>query len=418
MAQIIDLPLPVLRERLAKGAARSVEVTEAVLKRIASLEEGTAQLAWLDEDYARRVAGSRDAFRGRAKALGALHGVPVLVDDAFDIARVPMTRGFAALEGALSERDSAVASSLRAAGAQLFAKSAIPALRVGEGDPGAASLVARRCFPLAVCVDADGGALRSAALSGVFGYRPSAGMVPRTGLLDIAPSLDAVTLLAGELGNVAALGDVLATFDAGDARSEPLPKPRLDDASRTPPPMAPTIGFLTDGRENANAAAGELAGLFGERAFKVPLPTLFEEVGPQGERVIKAEGAKCLKPFERRFTDALPDRIRTFITEGEAISAVDYLRALDFIPVLRAGMTEIFARCNVAAMIGPIAGEGGGVSGESLAAFLRLPAVTLPILEAPDGKPLGVTLIARDGEDARLIQTAAWLLQTLNGEDA
>lgn len=122
MAQIIDLPLPVLRERLANGAARSIEVTEAVLKRIGGLPDKSA-LSWIDEDYARRVAKSRDDYRGRARALGVLHGVPVLIDDAFDMARVPMKRGFEPLEGALSERDSGVVSGLRAEGAQMFASS-------------------------------------------------------------------------------------------------------------------------------------------------------------------------------------------------------------------------------------------------------------------------------------------------------
>jgi Asp-tRNA(Asn)/Glu-tRNA(Gln) amidotransferase A subunit family amidase len=45
-----------------------------------------------------------------------------------------------------------------------------------------------------------------------------------------------------------------------------------------------------------------------------------------------------------------------------------------------------------------------------------MPAVTLPLMTAESGLPLGVQLVGRRGEDARLLRTARWLLRTLRGE--
>jgi Asp-tRNA(Asn)/Glu-tRNA(Gln) amidotransferase A subunit family amidase len=45
--------------------------------------------------------------------------------------------------------------------------------------------------------------------------------------------------------------------------------------------------------------------------------------------------------------------------------------------------------------------------------FLGTPAVTLPLLKSDDGMPMGVQLVGRRGNDARLLRTANWLVKTL-----
>ena len=50
--------------------------------------------------------------------------------------------------------------------------------------------------------------------------------------------------------------------------------------------------------------------------------------------------------------------------------------------------------------------------------LLGLPAVTLPLLTGADGMPIGVQLVGRFGDDARLLRTARWLVSTIAGLDA
>ena len=47
--------------------------------------------------------------------------------------------------------------------------------------------------------------------------------------------------------------------------------------------------------------------------------------------------------------------------------------------------------------------------------LLGLPAVTLPLLTGADGLPIGVQLVGALGDDARLLRTARWLVETLPG---
>lgn len=416
MPEPLDLPVGVLRERLGSGAARCHQVCENVLKRIERAEGVRDAFAWLDEDHGRRVAESRDAFRGRGKPLGALHGLPVVLDDAFDMERVPSKRGFEALDAALAERDSAVTARLRSAGALLFAKSAIPPLRLGGPVPGASALLRARCFPLAATGDARGEALQAAAFSSLFAYRPSAGLVSQSGLFNIAPTLDGVTMLASDLEGLTLLADALVGHDSSDPAVEPKPHPQLAKMLKTPPPMAPTIGFIGDDREPAKAPLAELVAALRDDAFTTPLPELFEEAGAQSSRIFKVEAAKALAAYRRRYPDAVPTMLNEIVEEGEAISAIDYLRALDWQPVLKSGLNEILSRCDVMAAIGPIEETVDASLNETLLSFLGLPTLTLPLLETSKGNPLGLTLAARQGEDARLMRTAGWLLKRLEGQ--
>ena len=41
--------------------------------------------------------------------------------------------------------------------------------------------------------------------------------------------------------------------------------------------------------------------------------------------------------------------------------------------------------------------------------FTGMPAITLPLMQGPAGMPLGVQLVGKRGDDARLLRTAAWL---------
>ncbi|HIM41945.1 MAG TPA: hypothetical protein EYM71_03005 [Rhodospirillales bacterium] len=49
--------------------------------------------------------------------------------------------------------------------------------------------------------------------------------------------------------------------------------------------------------------------------------------------------------------------------------------------------------------------------------YCGTPAITLPLMEGPNGLPLGVQLVGRRGDDARLLRTANWLTGHIAGAD-
>lgn len=133
-----------------------------------------------------------------------------------------------------------------------------------------------------------------------------------------------------------------------------------------------------------------------------------------------ADLAKNLAPFYDRGKDKLTEVLRGMIEEGQKVTAVDYNRALDRRISLREGLSELFEEFDAIltpATIGE-APQGLGSTGDpifcSLWTLCGLPALSLPLLQGPNGLPLGVQLVGARGDDARLLRTARWLAQTVD----
>jgi Asp-tRNA(Asn)/Glu-tRNA(Gln) amidotransferase A subunit family amidase len=107
---------------------------------------------------------------------------------------------------------------------------------------------------------------------------------------------------------------------------------------------------------------------------------------------------------------------------GRRYTAVDYAAAVAAIPALNAALEPLFDEFD--AILTPAApGEapqGLASTGNPIFCtpwtYLGTPAVTLPLLASPAGMPIGVQLVARRGNDARLLRTARWLVRTLRAD--
>ncbi|MCW4115680.1 amidase [Aurantimonas sp. MSK8Z-1] len=437
--RLLDAPVGLLLDRLSTGALRASELAEVVIARLAA--EGAAGLAWHDPEHLRRQAQHLDAQRLRGRPIGALHGLPVAVEDGIDTARMPTGQGIAALRDRVPEQDATLATGLRRAGAVIVgkAKPRLPGLSTEpvstgpalSGDlgvagesltvptaegvpagqrpasrqpPGLVAALAARQAVFGVGADADGSLTVAAGQHDLVALRPTPGLIDRAGILPVAPGLDAACVVAADLDAAARLADGLCGTSSDLL---PAPPPRLAEAAAGRPPVAPTLGFLSLPGIAGDAAGAEahdaLCDILGSGAFAARLPAPFAQAGEQMRRVLAAEAAHALAPIRRRFETSLPARTLALIEAGAAIRAGDYLAALDWRRVLRAGLETALERCDVLVL----------PDGPALAVFLGLPLVTLPLLQDASGRPVAVHLAARAGEDARLVRTAAWLQTVL-----
>jgi aspartyl-tRNA(Asn)/glutamyl-tRNA(Gln) amidotransferase subunit A len=275
--------------------------------------------------------------------------------------------------------------------------------------------------PLAVGTQTGGSVIRPAAFCGVTGFKPTFGAIPRRGILMQSPTLDTVGVFARSVPDAALLAEVLFGHDPGDRATTPAPTPRLLEVALSRPPLAPIFAFVRppgwdDAAQETRDALEELAAMLGEQCFEAPLPGPFDEAAAIRERINFAEMAKCYYTYERRGRDQLSEKIRAAIDEGKAVLARDYIAALDWGDVLYAGLAELFERCDVIlapAAPGP-APHGLDSTGSAIFngvwTLVGAPAVTIPVFEADGGLPMGVQLIGRRGDDARLLRTANWLM--------
>lgn len=441
---LLGLSAVELRDRLASGAVRAVELVEACLARIAKLEPEVQAWAWLDGEAAVEQAKRLDQWRQSGRPVGPLHGLPVGLKDVIDTKGIPTENGTPIDAGRVPAQDAWIVARLRAAGAIILGKTVTTECAFmhpgktknphdaghtpGGSSQGSAAAVAAGMVSLAIGTQTGGSVIRPAAYCGVVGMKPSYGLIPRTGILMQSPFLDTVGVFARSVEDCAMLAEVLAGHDPADPATEAVPMPRMLSVAQAKAPVTPTFAFVRPpGWEQADpemqAAMEELAAVLGDQCFEAPLSG-FEDVAAIRARINFAEMSKCYYGLERRGRDQMSDVLRAALDEGKGVLARDYLSALDWRVLMNAALDEIFDRCDAIicpAAQGP-APKGLGSTGNALFSGLwtlaGVPAVTLPVFASSAGLPMGLQLVGRRGDDARLLRTARWLaahLEQLDG---
>src|SRR4051812_46901644 len=105
-----------------------VELLEHHLARVERLNPALNAIVVMDAERARERARAADRALERGEVWGPLHGVPMTIKEAFDVAGLPTTWGVPALRGNIAERNAAVVDRLLAAGAVLFGKTNVPTM--------------------------------------------------------------------------------------------------------------------------------------------------------------------------------------------------------------------------------------------------------------------------------------------------
>jgi Asp-tRNA(Asn)/Glu-tRNA(Gln) amidotransferase A subunit family amidase len=437
---LADLSALEARDRMIRGELKAAELTDALLGRIAAKEPEIGAFAFHDDDFARKRAEALDYHRAAGRAVGSLHGLSVGVKDIIDTADMPTENGTPIDAGRRPGRDAALVRSLRAAGAIVMGKTVTTEFAYahpgktrnprntehtpGGSSSGSAAAVAAGMVPLAVGTQTTGSVIRPASFCGVVGFKPTHGLIPRTGVRLHAAALDTIGVFARTVADAALLADALAGFDPADADTRLLPPPRLFEIALTKPPVTPELAFVeTPAWAEAEPATregfGELVAALGSSCVSVTLPESFAK-WPEAHRALMRAGmARNLEPYYRKARDLLSPEIRAAIEDGAKVTAVAHLEALDWREALNNGLEQLFDRYD--AIVTPAApGEAprgldttGNPIFNGLWTLCGGPAITLPLMEGPNGLPVGVQLVGRRGEDAKLLRTARWLVGAL-----
>jgi Asp-tRNA(Asn)/Glu-tRNA(Gln) amidotransferase A subunit family amidase len=427
---------------IREGRLDSVELVRACLARIAAVDPGIGAWTYLDPDYALRQAADRDEARRQGRALGPLHGVPVGIKDIFDTADMPTENGSVLHAGRQPRSDSAVVARLRAAGAVIMGKTVTtefayfhpgktknphhPERTPGGSSSGSAASVAAEMVPIAIGSQTNGSMIRPASFCGVVGFKPSYGLIPRTGVQPLSGTLDHVGTFSRTVEDAALLAEVLAGRDEGDPQSWNAARPPLFATATSEPPLTPRLAFVKtpvwdEADADTKAGFAELVAALGDDIEEAELGPAFAEVIALQRTIMDVEMADNLRREYAQAQDQLSEPLRTLIERGRAAPAIDYVRAVARIPEFAASLDPLFEmHCD--AIVTPAAvgeaTEGLHRTGNPIFAtiwtYLGMPAITLPLLTGANGLPIGVQLVARRGDDARLLRTANWLVRRLS----
>jgi Asp-tRNA(Asn)/Glu-tRNA(Gln) amidotransferase A subunit family amidase len=435
MSDLLERSASSLAADLKSGALSSVALTMACLDRIANLEPDIKAWAHLDRDMALRQAQAADARRASGKPLGALHGLPVGVKDIIDTADLPTEYNSPIYRGRRPTKDATLVQRLRSTGAIIMGKTVTSEFAVHTAGPtrnphdlsrtpggsssGSAAAIAARMVPLALATQTNGSTIRPASFCGVVGFKPSLGVLPRTGILKQSTMLDQPGLMAMDVAGVALLADALGGYDPLDEQSLQPPVPLLSAAAveAEAPPRLAFIGspYWDQADETTREAIEGYVASLGGMVETVALPALFDDAARIQGVIMNAGIADACRDDYVRSRDRMSDVLLGIVENGRKISAMEFIAALAQRDRLRARYTEIVSGYDAvvtpaALGIAPkrAAGTGNPIMA-TLWTLLGAPALTLPLLAGGENMPLGVQLVGRLNDDARLIRAAAWL---------
>jgi amidase len=456
--ELLFRPASELAELVRSGELTSRELTEAALERIEALQPELNAFVHVDADGA--LAGA-DAVRPGDERPFA--GVPLAVKDTAPVAGMPYTLGSDAFGDFVPAHDAFVVRRLREAGFVITGKTNLPEFGIlpvteprrfgptrnpwdtertpGGSSGGAAAAVASGMVPLAHGSDGGGSIRIPAACCGLVGLKPSRGRVSR-GPEQGDDFLVQDGVLTRTVAETAALLDVLAGYEPGDATWAPPPaEPFATAAAREPGRLR--IGWTTTAAidapldplcERAVSDAAELLGSLGHEVEEVQAPWADQSLLEVFTLVFGTPIAMGLffgaQLTGREPAEELVEPLSWTVWNGiRERNALDYLLARTQLGAFSRGIVALWNDYDVvmtpALAQRPVRiGEIDACSAEPWEDFRRSgqftpytaifnvtgqPAVSLPLFHGDDGLPLAVQLAGKPAGEAALLSLAAQL---------
>jgi aspartyl-tRNA(Asn)/glutamyl-tRNA(Gln) amidotransferase subunit A len=437
---------------LRAGQVTSAELVERSLRRAEAWQPSINAFSQLWAERAMEEARRVDATRIENRP--GLAGIPIAVKDLYDVAGEETTGCCAAYRGTIARHDAPVIERIRRARLVMLGKTNQHELAAGgtnlvsacgrTGNPwdpermtggssgGSGAAVAAGIVPWALGSDTGGSIRIPASMCGIWGLKPTFGRLPTEGLMPLAPSMDCPGPMASALGDVEALYALMADVSPEGGAGHVFSGSRVVGTAEGLRIGMPD-GFFVDRVHDQTLAAVRSAGVTLETAGAAVEPmdgSGLDAVRPLWMSVCSVEFAQAhplLKDPERRKkvapqvvawlelgesqTEALRAKARQ---EREQVGRWfdDRLLGLDALlipttpyPALRADQETVDLGEAGTVEVGFV-GPGWITCSVNLAG---LPAINLPAGRSSEGLPIGVSLVAKSGEELTLLRLAgAW----------
>jgi aspartyl-tRNA(Asn)/glutamyl-tRNA(Gln) amidotransferase subunit A len=349
------------------------------------------------------------------------------VKDVIDVAGMPTRAGSPQTVPDPVQWDAPAVARLRAAGAVVAGKTQCTQWALNDPAPtrnpwnhdrtpggssaGSGAAVAAGMCTATVDTQTAGDVLRPAAYTGTVGFKPSIGWVTADGSVPVAPSIDTLGVIAGRVGDAAAVAAAIA--------DEP------ERFSRPGVPAAPRIGVLVSDftastslavRENLRQVLGRLAAA-GADLSGVQCPADLPLVHAAHRVITLAECAAWHLPGGAGLGGYGP-RARELIDLGSVTPAHVYLHAQRVRQEAARRLAAMFADVDVVVLpVVPGPAPARDATGDSRFqipwTLCGFPALSLPAGLSPDGLPLAVQLIAGLHHEQALLAAGRWIEQVL-----
>ena len=359
-----------------------------------------------------------------------MSGIPVAIKDIFNTKILPTQMGSSIWKNFTAGNDARVVHSLKEAGAIIAGKAVTAEFAVhklnetlnphdikltpGTSSSGSAVSVATRVCPVAIGSQTAGSIVRPASFTGVYGFKPSYGLIPRTGMLKTTDTLDSIGFFTVHFK------DLLRVFDAVRVRGKnyPLSNGPLTDIKRQnkiklkPWRVAFIKTYTWDNAEeyaknSIEQYVNKVANLNDVEVEEIKLPKEFDRIHKL-HSIIYRKALSYYFSKEYKTFDQMSDTMIDLIEQGLKISPADYNDAINEQHFLINSMDQIMKKHDVlislsTAGVAPPREIEEKIDPSLIWNTLHLPTVAVPGFVNDNNIPFGFQVCSRKYNDYLLL---------------
>ena len=417
-----ELGARVLAKKLATREIKAEQLVRACLDRIDAREEDVKAWVHVAADAALKNAQQLD----KGPIQGLLHGLPVGVKDLFDTVDMPTTYGSSIYHSLQPSADASVVALCREQGAIMLGKTVTTEFATftpgktrnphrlthtpGGSSSGSAAAVADHMVPLAFASQTAASVIRPAAFCGIVGYKPSFGLINRSGVKPLSDSLDTLGFLGRSVDDV-------ALFAAAASGDHSLLHLETSLAPRIALCHTHEWSFADKDTQQAMQHAASVFAKAGHRVRELTLPDSFAGLLQAQKEIMGFDLVRSLAYERLQRSSELSPGLREVLSMGQQISIDRHRANLQLAYSARAAVSAAFGEYEV--VLAPSAvGEAPATLSQTgdpvfgrVWTLLGLPCVHLPFYKGSSDMPVGLQVVGRPGEDKVALRVAAWLWQ-------
>ena len=461
--EVAEASIAAEQKAMAEGRTTSKALVQAYLDRIQAFDHAGPRLNSLItlNSNALREAEALDRERAAQGPRGPLHGIPVIVKDNYSTAGMQTTAGTMALLGFVPSKDAFQVRKLREAGAVILAKSNLHELASGittvgsafgqtrnPYDPwrnpggssgGTAAAVAASFAAAGMGSDTCGSIRIPSSSNNLVGLRPTKGLSSIAGIVPLSTTQDVGGPLARSAADLAVVLDATIGEDPADPATHLAPgqaRPRFMDALNAGALKGARIGILeplfgdaSDDPEVIRIVRAAIEDLKkeGAVAVSVALPELLPAL--DNSSLINSEFKEDLAAYLEKYGNPPVHSLEEIVRGGMFHASLEgvlntrveskgrHSREYQIALAKRAAIQQIILKVmeeqKLDALVYPTMkrkpariGEPQGGATCQLSASTGFPAISMPAGFTGDGLPVGVELLGRALDDAKLVSYA------------
>jgi aspartyl-tRNA(Asn)/glutamyl-tRNA(Gln) amidotransferase subunit A len=430
----------------------SVELTEAVLGRVARLNDRMRAFITVTADRAMDRARTADRESMEGRTIGPLHGVPVSLKDLYDTKGIPTTAGSKVFASRVPAEDGTVVQKMKEAGAVVIGKANLhefaygvttinphygtarnpwnPDYISGGSSGGSASAVAMSMGFGSLGSDTGGSIRIPASVCGIVGLKPTYGRCSLHGVVPLSWSMDHPGPMGQTVEDVALLLGVIAGYDPADPFSQNKPVPAylaaLSGNIKGLRIGVPRLYFFDDLAAEVEAAiqaALKTLTRLGANVVDIHLPSAPLQRGIWSQ-IASPEAFSYHEKFLEAHGPEYGTDVRSRIEVGRLLLSIDYVRAQRARTLMKEECQKALQSVDVIVVpslpitpprIDQTTVQRGSVKEPTGVALTRctrhfnvigFPAISIPCGFTANGLPIGMQIAGRAFDEATVLRAA------------